>query len=110
MNVVKLISEGITKQYGASVAPCCAAAFDFGVSHALAAMFPVVTRMDQLVEEEWYHIQNVYDGSWEVGKWTRTWTNSLTFMLPESSCLPFERCKQIRRCPTPGDVGMGGEA
>ena len=80
---------------------------EFGVRHAIAAMFQVVNRMDQLAEGEWYYIQNVYDGSWEIGKWERTWTNDLTFLLPESSCLPFERCTEIRRCPTPSELGVG---
>jgi len=119
MNVVKLISEGITKQYGASVAPCCAAAFDFGVRHALAALFPVVQPEDINLpdfdetriyakrpdEEDWRLVELNWDteelvmclsSCW----WGRDWT---VFEAKEEG---FE----FRRCPTPGDVGMGGEA
>ena len=110
MNVVKLISEGITKQYGASVAPCCAAAFEFGVRHAIAAMFPVV-KVEDLKEGDCYFAYCPQQGfGWSFAKLDHSGEFACVDINGTMEWWPQSHFAEFRRCPTPGDVGMGGEA
>ena len=122
MNVEQLIEDG-WKEY-LKWATCETASnadmgsFEFGVRHALAALFPVVW-VEDLKEgcfylglrndtEEWEPVKCVLDGSNYLLRCGEddVYQSYDTFIGPLSS--DFDWIDFHRRCPTPGDVGMGG--
>lgn len=113
MNVEQLISEGKEKHNICEVNS--SRAFEAGVRHAIAAMFPA-TELEEghfylglrKDTEEWEPVKCVLDGSNYLLRCggDDVYQSYDTFIGP----LPveFDWVDFHRRCPTPGDVGMGG--
>ena len=102
MNVEKLIEDG--KKANAEAFDLmlwgddckCAGeeGFALGVRHTLAAMFPVV-KVEDVKANEYY---------WCYFAEENVWQSRAGWYLQNSSHKPAE----IRRCPTPGELWMGG--
>lgn len=101
MNVEQLIEDGQQTLFDEIYRCNAMKAFDLGVRHALAAMFPVVDSGDleegdrvwgKLTEGDWHVVSVQASG--------KIWDYKLTRFVVKASYTEF------RRCPTPAELGV----
>ena len=117
MNVEQMIQDGKQQFMESRAFSTSSQAFEAGVRHAIAALFPVVS-VEELVE----------DGKWYLGRSKIGWEpvrcscgtdeygnqiekspreNALLEMAGSETLIGWHRFTEFRRCPTPDEMGVG---